>query len=358
MPDVLLFGATGYTGRLTAHALARRGVDFAIAGRSRDKLERLAEATGSPDVRVASVGDIDALAHSLEDVKVLVTCVGPFVELGSTAVEAALRAGVHYIDSTGEGPFIADLIENKSEQARAAGIAMAPAMGFDEVPADSAASLATEGMSDADLTLTYGLPSHASTGTLRTLLTLAGTRGAWLVNGRRVSVRLGQHQRWAPMPPPLGPRASISFPFAEGHLAPLHLDLANLRTFGTAGPIQRVALRFGSPALPLLGLPLTKAVADKVLDQLPDGPDESQRRRSYWTLLAEARSGKRWRNVALSGTDPYGLTAEFLSAAAVKIATEGPLETGVVAPVQAVGLDTFEKEFVDCGVNVETFEAH
>ena len=62
MPDILLFGATGYTGQLTAHALARRGADFAIAGRSRDKLEALASVTGNPDVRIAGVGDVDALS--------------------------------------------------------------------------------------------------------------------------------------------------------------------------------------------------------------------------------------------------------------------------------------------------------
>src|SRR5687767_5757329 len=107
MPDVSLFGATGFTGRLTAQALARRGVSFAIAGRDREKLERLAdEFEPRPDVRVAAVGDVHALAAALEDVKVLITCVGPFTELGDTAVEAALRARVHYIDSTGEGTFI------------------------------------------------------------------------------------------------------------------------------------------------------------------------------------------------------------------------------------------------------------
>src|SRR5688500_16072339 len=121
MPEVLLFGATGYTGRLTAQALARRGADFAVAGRDRAKLERLAASTGNPDVRVAQVGDVDALADALADVKVLITCVGPFSELGSTAVEAALKAKVHYIDSTGEGPFIGELIESKAEQAREAG---------------------------------------------------------------------------------------------------------------------------------------------------------------------------------------------------------------------------------------------
>jgi short subunit dehydrogenase-like uncharacterized protein len=167
MPDVLLFGATGYTGRMTARALADRGADFAIAGRSRAKLESLARATGGPEIRAAEVGDPDGLAEACSDVRVMITCVGPFLKLGLTAVEAALRAGCHYLDSTGEGPFIRDLIEHKDGQARRAGVAMAPAMGFDEVPADVAATLATQDLEPADLVLTYALPTHASRGTLR-----------------------------------------------------------------------------------------------------------------------------------------------------------------------------------------------
>src|SRR5688572_21014188 len=166
MPDILLFGATGYTGQLTAHALARRGADFAIAGRSRDKLEMLASVTGNPDVRIAGVGDVDALSRALQDVKVLITCVGPFEELGDTAVEAALRTGTHYVDSTGEGSFVARLARERSEHARTKGIAMAPCLGFDEVPADVAATLATEGMDRPDLTLTYSVPKTASAGTV------------------------------------------------------------------------------------------------------------------------------------------------------------------------------------------------
>src|SRR3954463_3669649 len=103
MPRVVLFGATGYTGRLTAAEMARRGLDFAIAGRNKSKLEALAETTGNPPIHVADVDDVDALVAALEGARVLITCVGPFTELGETAVEAALRAKVNYADSTGEG---------------------------------------------------------------------------------------------------------------------------------------------------------------------------------------------------------------------------------------------------------------
>ncbi|HWL65628.1 MAG TPA: saccharopine dehydrogenase NADP-binding domain-containing protein [Actinomycetota bacterium] len=358
MPEVLLFGATGYTGRLTAQALHRRGANFAISGRDHGKLEALATTTGNPEIRVASVGDVRGLAAALEDVKVLITCVGPFEQLGSTAVEAALQAGVHYIDSTGEGPFIARLIENKMEQARKAGIAMAPAMGFDEVPADVAATLASRDLDPVDLTLTYAVPLTPSAGTLRSALGILSEPAAWIENGRRVTVKAGQRSRWAPMPPPLGPRSSVAFPLAEGHLAPLHLELDSLRVYATVGMAQRLGLKLGGPFLPLLKSGPIKSVTESLIGRLPEGPTDQQRRAGQWTILAEARSGDAWRNVALTGTDVYGLTAEFLSAAALRFAGDGPLETGVVAPVQAVGLEVWEKEFADHGVTIQTFEPH
>src|SRR5438874_2542384 len=122
MPDILLFGATGYTGKLTAHALTRRGASFVIAGRDRSKLDALAAETGATDVRLARVGDVDGLTGALRDVRVMITCVGPFTRYGETAVEAALRARVHYLDSTGEGTFVQELIERRDAPAKAAGI--------------------------------------------------------------------------------------------------------------------------------------------------------------------------------------------------------------------------------------------
>lgn len=357
MPDILLFGATGYTGRLTAHALARRGADFAIAGRNRHRLQELADATGGPDVRVAAVGDPDALTEALGDVKVLITCVGPFVELGATAVEAALRVGVHYIDSTGEGTFIEDLIASRSQDAKEAGIAMAPALGFDEVPADTAATLATEGMVKADLVLTYAFPSSGSRGTLRSALRIAGADGVWIEDGRERRIRTGERTRWAPMPAPLGPKPALAFPLAEGHLAPLHLDLNSLELYVTTDPIQKVLMRGGLPLLAAATRsPVGHKITQLVLDRLPEGPNDRQRAAGRWTVLAEARSGDTWRNVSLSGTDVYGLTAEFLSAGAMRMCEDDFDLTGVVSPVQVMGIDRWRKEFIDHDVVVDTYQ--
>lgn len=355
MPDILLFGATGYTGRLTAAALARKGANFAIAGRNKAKCYALADETDGPEVRLASVGDVDSLVDALEGIKVLISCVGPFLELGDTAVEAALRAKVHYIDSTGEGAFVARLLERDAE-ARDAGIVMAPCMGFDEVPADVAATLATEDMDRAELILSYAIPQHASKGTLKSALQIVTAEGQWIRDGKPVMVKAGHERRWAPMPPPLGPKQTVAFPLAEGRLAPLHLDLGSLSIFVTSGTMQRLGIDYGLPLLgKALDTPWGQKALDTVLRRLPEGPNEEQRK-ARWTVLAEATSGKRWRNVAVSGSDVYGLTGELLAGAAMRMTAEDFEGAGVKAPVDAVGLDTLQKELVANDVTVATYE--
>ena len=356
MPAILLFGATGYTGRLTAHALARRGADFVLAGRNRAKLEALASDTGNPEIRIADVGDVDGLTRALDDVRALITCVGPFMQLGETAVEAALRARCHYVDSTGEGPFVRELITKRSRSAQKAGIAIAPALGFDEVPADVAATLATEGFDKADLVLTYAFPSRASSGTAKSVIGIVTATGPWIIEGEQVEIEAGQHHRWAPMPPPLGPRRSLSYPLAEGHLAPLHLDLNSLRLFGTVGPALSVALK-GLPAVkPLLSFGPARRVLEAIFDRIIVEP-QGEARNARWTILAEARSGSSRRNLVVTGRDPYGLTAETLAAAGIHMAEEGYEEKGVLSPVQALGIDKLQKELIELGVSIETYES-
>lgn len=356
MPALLLFGATGFTGRLVAHALARRGADFAIAGRDPARLERLASETGGPQIYNVQAGDVDSLARALNGSRVLVTCVGPFLEVGDTAVEAALRARVNYVDSTGEGPFIARLLERDAE-ARAAGVAMAPAMAFDEIPADVAATRATQGMTSADLVLTYAAPTQASAGTARSALGFISTPGPFIDDGSVVPVHLGERERWAPMPPPLGPRRAVSAPLAELHLAPRHLDLRNLGIYATVGAAQRAFLKTMWPiARRALSVPAVRKATSEIAGRAVSAPAEASARQKPWTILAEARAGDRWRNVAITGTDVYGLSGELLAGAAVTLAEDGYDRTGVLAPTQAVEVDRLHKELVDQGVSIDVYE--
>jgi short subunit dehydrogenase-like uncharacterized protein len=229
-------------------------------------------------------------------------------------------------------------------------------MGFDEVPADVAATLATDGMDRADLKLTYAIPQHASKGTLKSALQIITSEGQWIRNGEPVMIRAGHERRWAPMPPPLGPKSSVGFPLSEGRLAPLHLDLDSLSIFVTSGTLQRLGIEYGLPVVgKVLGTSVGQKLLEKVLQPLPEGPNESQRR-GKWTILAEASAGKQWRNVALAGSDVYGLTGELLSAAAMRMTADDYAGAGVKAPVDAVGLDTLQKELIANNVSIDTYE--
>lgn len=355
MPDVLLFGATGYTGRLTAQALRDRNADFIIAGRDRSKLEAIAREVEPAGICVAQAGDERSLESACSDVKVLCTTVGPFTQLGRATARAAIAAGVHYLDCTGEAGFIDWLLTNDAD-ARAAGVSMAPAMGFDEVPSDVAVTMASEGLEKPDVIVTVAFPSHGSSGTIKTVITnISGTEGTFIENGRPVRVRSGGEVRWAPMPPPLGPRESVAFPLAETKLAPLHIDLNSFKTFLTVGRAQKYAIRYGTPFSKIaVGLPGVKVLLDRILPS-GKGPGEDARERGKFTILAEARSGDRWRNVTLQGADVYGLTAELLALGAMKMAEPGYSMSGVVAPTQAVHVDELQKTLIDLGVTIETY---
>ena len=167
----------------------------------------------------------------------------------------------------------------------------------------------------------------------------------------------GEKTRWAPLPPPWGPKRTMSFPFAEAHLAPLHLPLRSFGTYVLTDPLKQYAVR---PLLPVMRTALSvgpvRTVAEMVLDRLPEGP-VGEDRRTPWTLLAEAR-GKdgAWRNVVVSGRDLYGSTAEFLTTGAIEMSRDDFSRPGVRAPVDAVGLETWQKVFADDDVSIDIYE--
>ena len=105
MPRVIVFGATGLTGRLTAEALVERGRRPVLAGRSRARLDEVARGLGGDlDVVAADASDPASLEGLVDRGDVLLSTVGPFVRWGDATVEAAIRNGAHYLDSNGEPP--------------------------------------------------------------------------------------------------------------------------------------------------------------------------------------------------------------------------------------------------------------
>ncbi|MEX1023641.1 MAG: saccharopine dehydrogenase NADP-binding domain-containing protein [Planctomycetota bacterium] len=172
--DLLLVGATGFTGRRAAAYLARRapGLKLGLLARDGRKLERL-ELTA--ERLVVDLLDRDAVFRAVGRARVVANTAGPFAKLGDNVVDACVYHGVHYCDITGETAWVRRLIARHHVRARAAGTRIVPCSGFDSVPADLAVlRLARDsGGTLADVDTIYSLQGGLNGGTLASALYLA-----------------------------------------------------------------------------------------------------------------------------------------------------------------------------------------
>ncbi|HHO53599.1 MAG TPA: saccharopine dehydrogenase, partial [Deltaproteobacteria bacterium] len=143
--DVVLLGATGFTGQLVAEHLLRSHPDlrWAIAGRDPHKLRDVKMGLVGMDHRAGAIGtqvvelqDRQAMRSLAAGARVLVTTVGPYSQHGDPVVDAAVEAGTHYLDVTGEPPFVSGIRRRHSRTARDKGIKVVSCCGFDSIPAD------------------------------------------------------------------------------------------------------------------------------------------------------------------------------------------------------------------------------
>jgi short subunit dehydrogenase-like uncharacterized protein len=141
--DLIVYGATGYTGRLVAEYLARQhggsGLIWAMAGRSAEKLSQVRDLIGAPADTPLVVADSDdpaSLAAMAQSTHVVVTTVGPYQLYGTPVLEACVAAGTHYADLCGEPVWMRQMIDRFDAQARATGARIAFSSGFDSIPFD------------------------------------------------------------------------------------------------------------------------------------------------------------------------------------------------------------------------------
>lgn len=139
--DVVLYGASGFVGKQTVQYFAKHAapeqVRWAIAGRNRQKLEAVRDQVGvEVDVLVADSQDQQAIDAIVSQARVLLTTAGPFALYGNTLVDACVRFRTHYVDITGETPWVKTLIDRYHTQAVANGTRIIPCCGFDSVPSD------------------------------------------------------------------------------------------------------------------------------------------------------------------------------------------------------------------------------
>ncbi|MGW0183828.1 saccharopine dehydrogenase family protein, partial [Nocardia sp. NPDC003345] len=139
--DLVIFGATGFVGKLTALYLvnaAPAGARLALAGRSADKLAAVRDEIGAPDwgLIVADTTDQESMDALAARTTAVITTVGPYLRYGMPLVAACAQAGTHYADLTGEPLFIRDAIDAHHDEAARTGAKIVNSCGYDSVPSD------------------------------------------------------------------------------------------------------------------------------------------------------------------------------------------------------------------------------
>ncbi len=382
--DLVIFGATGFTGRLVAeyvaHASGRQAVRWAIAGRNREKLEQVRKELLTPDVPIVIVDALDAAAigQFAKRTRVVCTTVGPYSKYGTALVAACAEAGTHYCDLTAEVPWMREMIDAHHARALATGAKIVHACGFDSIPSDLGTFLvqremiARYGTPATSVTALFGETSGGFSG--GTLATMANLSTALRTDGEARRVLFNPY---ALDPDPSTPKAPAPDDRAIGWFTPLKMftvpflmALSNTRivrrshallgapwgadfryreVMSTPGDARGLAMAGGIMAgLAGLGFALSaKPLRDRLVARFAgDGPSLATRTRGHWRVRFVAEhDGDQLVYHAADRADPgYGSTAKMLGESALCLALDR-LESpgGVQTPAVAMGVALAER---------------
>lgn len=358
---IVVFGATGYTGRRTAQALVDRGLRPVLAARDSGRLEKLAGTLGGGlETRRADAADPASLRGLVGPDDVLLSTVGPFLRRGRPAVDAVIEAGATYLDSTGEPPFVRAVFERAAPLARRAGATLIPAFGFDYVPGNLAGALAVRGTAATRVDVGYytggDILRGSSRGTRASLLGVLLESAFAFRDGRITDdppvrpVELDvDGQKRAAMP--VGGSENFGLPRLHPGLREVNVGLGTL-TGGSAGvgPIARAGAVLGR----VPGARAVMGAASEALAGRPDDPEPDRSALPVEVVAAATDDGGRTVGAAtLRLDDVYGFTARILAWAAERCLS-ADLAPGALAPVEAFGLAELARGCLEAGVTVVT----
>ncbi|WP_406864037.1 saccharopine dehydrogenase NADP-binding domain-containing protein [Streptomyces sp. HUAS MG47] len=365
--DVVLFGATGFVGELTARYLAEHapeGLRWALAGRSRVRLEAVRERLAALwphcaelPLLTADAEDAGSLRELAESTRVLATTVGPYVWYGDGLVAACAEAGTDYLDLTGEAEFVDRTYVLHDARARETGARIVHACGFDSVPHDLGAYFTVQQLPEGvPLTVDGFVRAGAifSGGTFASALTAFG-RGRQILRaaqerrlyeprlvGRRARAPFGgprfsaETGTWALPLPTLDPQVVARSAAALDRYGPdfRYRHYASVRTLPMAlGGVAAIGTGVAAAQLP--------AVRRWLMGRYEpgQGPSEERRARSWFTVRFVGEGGGRRVFTEVSGGDPgYDETAKMLAEAALCLAIDPlPKTAGQVTTAVAMG---------------------
>ncbi len=333
----LLYGATGYTGRLIADLAVAQGHRPTLAGRTEATLAPLAESLGLDHVTV-SLDDARGLDRALERVGAVLHAAGPFSRTSAPMADACLRTQTPYLDITGEIS-VFEALAARDAEAQNAGTLLLPGVGFDVVPTDCLALHLRQRLPSATrLRLAIRALSSTSHGTAQTAVENAGSGGAARVGGRIVSVPAAHDQIRVDFGDGRQ-RLCTAIPWGDVSTAYHSTGIPNVTTY-MALPQNAVramkASRWLGPVLssaPVQGL-LRRLVASRA-----SGPDAEQRARGRSFVWGEATDGDGGRVVSRwAGPEGYAFTADAALRATRRV-LDGGIAPGFQTPSRAFGTD-------------------
>jgi short subunit dehydrogenase-like uncharacterized protein len=361
MGRIVLFGATGYTGRLTAGALVARGERPLLAGRNGELLAAMASGLGGLETAIADVSEPATVRALLDPSDVIVATVGPFARFGDAAAEAAIEAGASYLDSTGEPAFIRRVFEHFGPPAGAAGAGLLTAFGYDWVPGNLAGALALREAGEGATRVDVGYFSTGGTGGMSggTRASLAGAMVDPAFEWREGIRACRPAARVRTFDAAGKERPGVSVGSSEHFSLPrLHPGLREVNVYlGWFGGASRAMQAFSAINAQITKIPGVRAgitaLTGRFVKGSTGGPDAEARAGTGSTIVAIAYSpdGDELASVTVTGVNGYEFTGRILAWGASTAAATGMLAAGALGPPEAFGLDQLEAGCAEAGIS-------
>src|SRR6185312_8089957 len=338
----MIYGANGYTGELVARDAVRKGLAPILGGRNAEAVGRLARELCLPS-RVFSLYDPQGTAAELYGVQAVLHCAGPFFHTSAPMVNACLATGAHYLDITGEISVFESVL-SRGEEARKAGVALLPGVGFDVVPSDCLAARLAAALPDAtELALAFDTAGGSvSRGTMKTMIESLPGAGAVRRNGEIVPVPVAFDVREIDFGPRVSKRWAMTIPWGDVSTAYHSTGIPNIRVYAGTPPSQIRRMKRLAPLLPLAGWGPVKRLALRWVDKKVTGPSEQVRETARVHLWGEVRNAAgRSATATLETPEGYRFTASS-SIAAVERLLAGAVPPGAWTPSRAFGANFVE----------------
>ena len=336
MGEFLIYGATGYTGRLAAEHAVAIGLQPVLAGRSPDRLKPLAKRLGL-EWRAFSLDTPSETRQGLKGMAAVLHAAGPFSATFRPMADACMSAGVHYSDITGEID-VFEALAARDEQAKTAGVMLLPGAGFDVVPSDCLAAHVAARMPDATrLRLSIGGLTVVSQGTAKTMVE-GIARGTRFRRGGRIVEDKDTPRATADFG--AGPRRTVGVSWGDVSTAWRSTRIPDIEVFFEASrDLDRVARMPGLLERVLATGFAQRLIKNQIDKRLPPGPSAEQRASGRAVIVAEAwnATGKRVAS-RLQAPEAYWLTA-LTAVEIVQRAASGDAVLGYQTPSMAYGAD-------------------